>query len=203
MLSNTEPSQYLTQSPDSAGLQSVIPAFCTDAAAACAALKKQVVATEPRATETQQEHISVMSGSDQTQNSSPKDARRGVPLLHKDDLSYEQFVGQFMQPNLPVMIQASTCAETSTIASTPNDQQRGSCRNSCRLVVQPSLLLKLHKTKVMLHTTQDRYLSDCPGDCQVLICRAWLASGDQAWIGSQQTVMSTLTFLQSITDRHR
>lgn len=115
MLSNTEPSQHLTQSPDSAGLQSITPAFCTDAAAACAALKKQVVATEPRAAETQQEHISVMSGSDQTQNSSPKDARQGVPLLHKDDLSYEQFVGQFMQPNLPVMIQASTCAELSSI----------------------------------------------------------------------------------------
>ena len=28
-----------------------------------------------------------------------------IAVLHKDDLSYQQFVEKFMQPNLPVMIQ--------------------------------------------------------------------------------------------------
>lgn len=28
-----------------------------------------------------------------------------VPLVHQDNLSYQQFVDNFMQPNLPVMIQ--------------------------------------------------------------------------------------------------
>lgn len=31
-----------------------------------------------------------------------------VPVLHKDSLSYQQFVENFMQPNLPVMIQVSS-----------------------------------------------------------------------------------------------
>ena len=32
-----------------------------------------------------------------------------VAVLHKDNLSYQQFVGNFMQRNLPVMIQVHSC----------------------------------------------------------------------------------------------
>ena len=34
-------------------------------------------------------------------------AQYSVPVRSRDNLSYQQFVQEFMQPNLPVMIQAS------------------------------------------------------------------------------------------------
>jgi len=36
-----------------------------------------------------------------------QEPQQGIPVWHKDDLSYEQFVQRFMQLNLPVMIQVS------------------------------------------------------------------------------------------------
>lgn len=41
-----------------------------------------------------------------------KERQQAVPVWHEDDLTYEQFVNDFMQPNLPVMIQV--CCTTST-----------------------------------------------------------------------------------------
>ncbi|KAL0019101.1 hypothetical protein WJX77_004127 [Trebouxia sp. C0004] len=38
-----------------------------------------------------------------------QEPQQGIPVWHKDDLSYEQFVQRFMQPNLPVVIQGLTC----------------------------------------------------------------------------------------------
>ena len=40
-------------------------------------------------------------------STSCQEPQQGIPVWHKDDLSYEQFVQMFMQPNLPVMIQVS------------------------------------------------------------------------------------------------
>lgn len=36
-----------------------------------------------------------------------QEPQQAIPVWHKDDLSSEQFVQMFMQPNLPVMIQVS------------------------------------------------------------------------------------------------
>jgi len=36
-----------------------------------------------------------------------QEPQQGIPVWHKDDLSYEQFVQRFMQLNLPVIIQVS------------------------------------------------------------------------------------------------
>ncbi|DBB18928.1 TPA: hypothetical protein ACH3X3_000505 [Trebouxia sp. C0006] len=38
-----------------------------------------------------------------------QEPQQAIPVWHKDDLSSEQFVQMFMQPNLPVMIQGLTC----------------------------------------------------------------------------------------------
>ncbi len=40
-------------------------------------------------------------------STSCQEPQQAIPVWHKDDLSYEQFVQTFMQPNLPVMIQVS------------------------------------------------------------------------------------------------
>ncbi len=40
-------------------------------------------------------------------STSCQEPQQGIPVWHKDDLSYEQFVQMFMQPNLPVMLQVS------------------------------------------------------------------------------------------------
>ena len=39
--------------------------------------------------------------------SSANAGQYSIPVHHKNKLSYQQFVQDFMQPNLPVMIQAS------------------------------------------------------------------------------------------------
>lgn len=52
------------------------------------------------------DHTSLPDKAVQRSTTCPK-PQQGIPVWHKDDLSYEQFVQRFMQPNLPVMIQVS------------------------------------------------------------------------------------------------
>ncbi|DBA81219.1 TPA: hypothetical protein ACH3X2_007033 [Trebouxia sp. C0005] len=53
------------------------------------------------------DHTSLPDKAVQRSTTCPK-PQQGIPVWHKDDLSYEQFVQRFMQPNLPVMIQGLT-----------------------------------------------------------------------------------------------